>query len=636
MSRSASTSCHRRHLLAWAAALPLSTVAAGSAAARAAAVRGTKPGMNASTNPSRNANPKANPNPKANAKANPNTGRLHAFFDRHWAEVETSFPEWSSHRGDHRFGDRLTDASPAALARRDAQARRWLAQARALPRAGLSATDRVSLDLFIDEHRRRVAMQPFTGFRTMTIGALGGAQTDLAQLLAVVPVASRAQVLQLQQRYAAVPRRVDQEIVQLRRGIALGWVPSRDVLVRALAQLDAQLAPKTEDGPFFEPMRRLPATLGDAAALRAHGRDAIERSVLPAMRRLRAFVADEYLPRAPASGALSGYPDGARVYTQVIANQTTTALTAREIHDIGGRELTRLRAEMDALIRQTRFDGDFAHFIGHLHSDPRFAYASADALLAHYRDIGKRLDAEMPKLFATLPRAPWGVRAMPAHDGADAAEYYQEPAQDGSRAGIFYANAQGWERRRTWEAETLVAHEAVPGHHLQIARALELQGLPNFRRNGGNTAYAEGWALYAETLGFDLGLYTDPYARFGHLQWQAFRAARLVVDTGYHAFGWSRERAIEFMVERTGVEREFVASEVDRYASDPGQALAYMIGKLKIDELRQRARQRLGARFQIRRFHDAVLGEGALPLDTLARRIDAWIGTESLPRKPPP
>ena len=284
-----------------------------------------------------------------------------------------------------------------------------------------------------------------------------------------------------------------------------------------------------------------------------------------------------------------------------------------------------LRGEMEAGMKEVKFECDFAAFVKVLNTDPKFFHTGPEALLAGYRDIAKRIDPELPKLFAELPRAPYGVRAMPAHQGSDAAEYYDGSALDGSHPGWFNANAQAWKTRPIWGMETLVAHETVPGHHLQIARAVELGELPKFRRGGGFTVYGEGWALYAETLGFDLGLYKDPYSRFGHLQWQAFRAARLVVDTGIHAMGWSRQRAIDFMVERTGEKPDFVASEVDRYMSWPGQALAYMIGQLKIVELRDRAKVRLGERFDIRKFHQVVLDQGSVPLPMLERAVDDWL-----------
>jgi uncharacterized protein (DUF885 family) len=558
------------------------------------------------------------------------TRKLQSLFERHWAYVGKTFPEWATFRGDHRYGDRLADNSRAARDARDADTRRWLAEARRIARHKLSATDRVSLDLFIDNQERAIEFAAFPGYRSMLIQANDGLQSNLAQLLSVTPMQSATQARQLVKRLAAAPKRMDDDIAHLREGLRLGWVPPREVLDRALEQIDKQLAPAFEDGPFYKPFTQLPKSMpvAERTELQSAGRSAVERDVLPALRKLRAFVADEYRAKAVANGALSGYPDGKRVYELLVRNQTTTKLSAREIHDTGLRELTRIRGEMDAVMREVKFDGNFAQFIAFLDTDARFRYANAEALLTHYRDIGKRLDAEMPRLFAELPRAAWGVKAMPSHMGADRAEYYESAAQDGSRPGVFFANAQGWQRKRTWEAETLVAHEAVPGHHLQGARAIELNNLPEFRRHASYTAYDEGWALYAETLGFDAGLYTDPYSRFGHLQWQAFRAARLVVDTGIHAFGWSRERAIDFMVERTGVDRVFVTSEVDRYTSDPGQALAYMIGKLKIDTLRDRAKRKLGVKFDIRRFHNMLLDQGALPLGVLEKLADEWIAAQ--------
>jgi uncharacterized protein (DUF885 family) len=366
--------------------------------------------------------------------------------------------------------------------------------------------------------------------------------------------------------------------------------------------------------------------------LQQRGREAIAQQVVPPLKALRTMITAELMPKSPQEGALRNYPGGDAVYALYVRQQTTTSLSPAQIHALGQRELLRLRGEMEAVIKEVGFQGNFAQFVLHLNTDPRYFHKSPEALLAGYREIAKRVDAELPKLFAELPRAPYGIQAMPAHMGANRAEYYNGPALDGSRAGFFFANTLAWRKRPIWGMETLVAHEAMPGHHLQIARATELRGLPNFRRSGfGYTAFSEGWALYAETLGFELGLYSEPTSRFGHLQWQAFRAARLVADTGVHALGWTRQQAIDFMVERTGVEREFVESEVDRYTSQPGQALAYMIGKLKFDELRDRAKARLGARFDIRKFHNAVLDNGALPLATLDGLVDEWIAAQDKP-----
>jgi uncharacterized protein (DUF885 family) len=556
------------------------------------------------------------------------TRKLHELFDRQWQALLERYPEIGTFRGDGRFDDRLTDLSPAAIAAFDARTRGWRDEARTIRRDLLEPTDRVSLDMFVGALDRQIEQQAFEGWRSMRIGALGGAQTELAGLMQQTPVARRDQFERLLQRWAAYPRQADQEIALLRRGMALGWVPSRDVLERALAQLDRQLA---DGGPFYGVVDKAVPDLPPAerTQLQAAGRAAVETQVLPALRRLREFVAGEYMAHAVADGALLHYPDGARLYALRVREQTTTALTPEQIHAIGLRELARLRAGMEAVMREVRFDGGFAAFADAIRSDPRFIVAGPDALLARYRDIAKRIDAELPRLFAELPRVPYGVRAMPAHLGPNAAEFYERPAADGSRAGFFNANAEGWRAKPTWGMPTLVAHEAVPGHHLQIARALELRGLPEFRRDGfGLTAFIEGWALYAETLGAQIGLYDDPYARFGHLQAQAFRAARLVVDTGIHALGWPRAQAIDFMVENTGMDRGFLASEVDRYTSNPGQALAYMIGKLKIDELRDRARERLGHRFDLRRFHNAVIDQDALPLDTLERVVDEWVAAQ--------
>jgi uncharacterized protein (DUF885 family) len=576
----------------------------------------------------------AAPAPPAAAQPSPavaDTQRLHALFERHWEESARHYPEWATWRGDARFGDRFTDASPAGRAANDAWTRDLLREAEAVPVQDLSATDRVSRELFIHDLADDVRLQAYPGWRSRTLVSQWGFQSGFAGLLQASPVSSVAEVRQMLARLAAYPVRVDQEIVRLRDGLALGWASPRPVLERVLRQIDGQLPPDVADSPFYAPFKGLGAAIPAAEqdTLRAQARQAIANQVYPALRKLRAFAAAECLPKAPPDGALARYPGGVAVYAELVRQHTTTDLTPQQIHDIGRIQIRRLRGEMEAAMRDTGFKGDFPAFIVHLNSDPKFFHASPDALIAAYRDIAKRVDPELPKLFAELPRMPYGVRALPSHLGPGAADTYDGPSLDGRRAGWFNANVAGYRTTPVWGMETLVAHEAVPGHHLQTARAAELGDLPPFRRASFYTVYAEGWALYAETLGSQLGLYTDPASRFGHLQWQAFRAARLVVDTGVHALGWSREQAIDYMVEQTGVERNHVATEVDRYYSDPGQALAYMIGELKIIELRDRARARLGPRFDIRRFHNALLDQGSVPLPVLERIVDEWIAAQA-------
>ena len=562
------------------------------------------------------------------------THQLHALFDAAWEQTLLRYPTWATLLGDRRYGDRLEDASPEAEAAGYAETRRHLAQAQALPRALLSATDRTSLDLFIHELDDTLRFEPLLGFRRLSLGAIGGFQTGFSALLQASPTDNRAAAEQLLARLAAYPRRVDQELVRLREGIRLGWVATPAVLDRVLATLDGQLAAEGDASPFFLPFNSLGGDIPAAEQhqLKRRARQLITDQVLPAQRRLRDFVAGDYRAAAPASGAMSNYPGGDVVYAAAVRQHTTTDLTPAQIHAIGLREVARLDREIQQVMVELKWTGPFVGATGfaqHMLTDPKYFHPSPEALLASYRDIAKRIDAELPKLFAELPRAPYGVRAMPAHESPDRAEYYSGPPLDGSRPGWFNANAQGYKTRPTWAQETLTAHEAVPGHHLQTARAIELGELPKFRRAAWYVAYGEGWALYAETLGFQLGLYQDPASRFGHLQDQMLRACRLVVDTGLHSQGWTPRRAADYMTEHSGIERGMVESEVDRYLSWPGQALGYMIGQLKIIELRDRARARLGDRFDIRRFHMVLLDQGAVPLSVLEQRVDEWISAEA-------
>lgn len=560
----------------------------------------------------------------------PEARRLHALFAEAWEDSARRYPEWATYRGDHRYGDKLSDRSPEAEAAARALRQRYEQRLRAIPRERLNAQDRVSYDMFLRNLQQERELDRYEGYRSLSIGSLWGFHTSLANLMRQSPARSEQDLQNILARFAAYPKRVDQELARLERGLQLGWVSSRPVLERALQQLDAQLSADVTRSPLYEPFSRSGKELPEAtlSALQSQGQEALRSQVYPAMRKLSSFLRERYLPQAPADGAYQRYPQGAEVYAALVRLHTTTPLSPDEVHEIGLAQVKRLRAEMEAVREQAGFKGSLAEFMAAIKNDPAQYYPDGESLLAGYRDIAKRIDPELPRLFAELPRAPYGIRAMPAFMGPGAAENYSRPEPGGRSAGWFNANALAFQRKPKWAMETLVAHEAMPGHHLQGARAAELNDLPEFRRNAFITAYGEGWALYAETLGSELGLYQTPYSRFGHLQAQMLRATRLVVDTGLHAKGWGRQQAIDYMLEQGGEDPVFIASEVDRYYSNPGQALAYMMGKLRIEALRDRARQALGERFQLRDFHMVVLDQGAVPLDVLERRVDEWVAEQ--------
>jgi uncharacterized protein (DUF885 family) len=555
---------------------------------------------------------------------------LQACFDTQWEWLMRTFPEWATQLGDSRYDDRLTDRSPQALDAQDAQARASLACIEAVDRVTLNERDQLSYDVFRHNAELAVDELTFPQLRSWGFSNKDGLHLSFPMLMRSMPLRTERDYRNYLARLAAFPTAVDQEVALMRKGIALGWVTFRSSLAQVPAQIDAQLLADAGRSPLYEPFKALPADWSPALReeLRRSARASIAAHYFGGLRTLRRFVVDEYLPRSPQSGAMSDYPGGAALYALKVREQTTTTLTPQQIHALGLQEVARIRAEMEALIRRTGFKGGFKAFVRYLNTDPRFYWRDGRQLLAGYRDIAKRVEPELPRLFAELPRMPYGIRPIPAHAGAGAPEFYEAGAADGSRAGYFYANVLALKSRPKWEMEALFLHEAVPGHHLQSARALELRDLPMFRRANWSVAYDEGWALYAETLGEQLGLYTDPYAKFGQLRMEIWRAARLVVDTGIHALGWSHPRAVGWMTERTGIDRGDVSAEVDRYFVWPGQALGYKIGQLKIVELRERARARLGARFDLRRFHMQLLDQGALPLPVLEQQVMRWVDAE--------
>jgi uncharacterized protein (DUF885 family) len=539
--------------------------------------------------------------------------------------------------GDPRYDDRWPDVSLEAHVRRGDYYRDLLKRARAIDRRSLAAPARMNLDLFLYETGLMVDGLRFHD-ELLPLTQMNGVQMDVADLLGLVPRRTAADYDHIAARLRAVGPLVDQTIAVLREGAARGITPPRAIMDAVPGQVAAQIADDPATAPVAAMvLTEMPADLDGAAGRRV--RDAILRAVrdvvVPSYRRLHAFLVEEYLPKARATLALSALADGEAWYAHLVRLMTSRDLTPEEIHATGIEEVARIRAEMLETMRAAGHGGDLPAFLKFLRDDPRFFLASREQLLTAYRDICKRIDPALTRLFRTLPRLPYGVVPVPAYSEKEqTTAYYHPGSAEAGRPGYFYANTYDLGSRPTWEMEALAAHEAVPGHHLQIALAQELVDLPPFRRHGHHTAFVEGWGLYAESLGTELGLYRDPYARFGRLTYEMWRAVRLVVDTGVHAFGWSRDRAITYFEQNAGKAGHDIAVEVDRYIAWPAQALAYKLGELAIKALRDGARRALKERFDIRDFHDVVLLAGPMPLPILERRVAEWIA--SRPRAPRP
>jgi prolyl oligopeptidase len=429
----------------------------------------------------------------------------------------------------------------------------------------------------------------------------------------------------------AMPAYLDQYGERLRRAAKEKRTQPRAVMERVLEPLAKQVPAKPEDSPFFKAFESYPDAIPPAGRerLTAEATRVIGESIIPAYRRFQAVFRDEYLPAARETVGIWDTPDGLAHYRFLARYHTTTELTPEVIHQIGLKEVARNRAEMQKVMDEVGFKGSLTDFFQHLRTDPKFYYETGDELFRAYAYIVKMIDPELPKLFGKLYRTPFGLRPIPANSAPNTTTaYYQGPSIDGSRPGYYYVNLYRPEVRPKYEMEVLSVHEAAPGHHLQIALAQEQTDLPKFRRAGGFTAYIEGWGLYSERLGYDLGLYKDPYSRFGQLTYDQWRAVRLVVDTGLHYMKWTRQQAIDYFTANAAKTDADIVNEIDRYISDPGQALAYKIGQLKLLELRERATTALGERFDIRAFHDSVLATGAVPLDVLERNVDAWIAAQ--------
>ena len=563
---------------------------------------------------------------------------LAALFEREFKHAIVENPELGTIYGVPGFDDKITDHSAAAIARRKAHVKVLIAELKHFDPAKLSTQDRISRDIALYSAGMQARENAFYGDLPMGSGfgdgwnevtTQSGPELGVGYVVNATRFANTADYENYLKRLSKIPAWLDQSIETLRAGMRSGWMPPHEAMVTVPQMFDDFAGADITRSPMWQPFTKFPAEVSEADRERitAEARHILSGAVHPAFAKFQTFIEKEYVPVTRKELAASALPGGPAYYAFRVRENTTLPLDPAEIHKTGLAEVARIHAEMEKVIASTQFKGSFEDFIKYTETDPRFFSKSSQERLTSYRDMAKRADAELPKLFATLPRLPYGVRPMEAYEG-DNADHYAPGALDGSRAGFFDANVNNAEKKGWLDMESTLLHEAVPGHHLQTSRALEIEGLPNFRRTGWYVAYGEGWALYAESLGYEMGFYKDPYSHFGALSNEMLRACRLVIDTGIHSMGWTREQSIKYLGENTGMNAGFVAAEIDRYIVDPGQALGYKIGELKIKALRAKAKAALGESFDVRRFHNAVLDDGALPLTVLESRIDEWIANE--------
>ena len=564
-----------------------------------------------------------------------------ALLEEAWEWQLNESPVFASRLGDRRNNDKWQDVSLEAIERRYEQQQDFLRRLRAIDSAQLSESERLDYDLFqrslqstVDGHDYKDYPHSFTLVPTrnylMPISQRGGVQSldSTAETLRLADVQDYEDWLARMSQVGVV---VEQVTELMEAGRDSGYMPPKILMERIPAQISAQLVEDAAQSPFYTAFATMPDTIDAAeqARLRESATEIIDETIVPAYREFSRYFNDTYLPTSRETIGASELPDGEAFYEYRARLFTTTQMTPDEIHRLGLNEVRRIREEMQLVIDELEYDGSFAEFLHFLRTDPQFYYETPEELFEGYLAVSKRLDPELVKLFGKLPRMPYGLRPIPDNIAPDTTTaYYSQPAADGSRAGYYYVNLYRPEVRPKYEMEVLSIHEAVPGHHLQIALQMELENMPNFRKYSGFTAFTEGWGLYSESLGYEMGFYEDPYSRFGALTYDMWRAVRLVVDTGMHYKGWSRQQAIDFFKDNAAKTEADIVNEIDRYISWPGQALAYKVGQLKILELRRNAERSLGRNFDVRNFHDALLGGGALPMEVLETRMNRWLAEE--------
>lgn len=573
--------------------------------------------------------------------------RLRGLLDADWKYWMQEYPEMATDVGFPGQNDRWTDYSAAAVERRNQHLRDEMKTLEAIARAKLDEADQLNYDLYrkllenaIEGLRFHNDANPFASVAVTNlqrpVNQIEGLQQDIARTISFMPAERVSDYEDIVARLRRVPALVDQTIAELRDGLEHNATPPKITLRDVPKQIEDQIFADPMASPLLQAFKSFPDSIpaAERERLTKEAAEAYSRQLVPAFRKLHDFLANDYIPHCRETIAAAALPDGAAFYAYNVRWHTTTNLTPQQIHDIGLAEVKRIRAEMDRVMAETGFHGSFAEFSQFLRTDPQFYFTDADSLVAAYRNIAKRADPELVHLFGKLPRLQYGVKPVPAAIAPSQTTAYYEPGSPAAARPAFYrVNTYDLPQRPKWEMEALTLHEAAPGHHLQIALAQELEDVPEFRRHVGYTAFVEGWALYSEGLGPEMGFYKDPYSKFGQLTYEMWRAVRLVVDTGMHSMGWTRDQAIDYFLANTSKARRDIVVEVDRYIVWPGQALGYKIGQMKITELRRDAEHELGPRFSIRAFHDVVLSEGAVPLDVLEARVKAWIAEEQA--KPP-
>ena len=564
------------------------------------------------------------------AQAADEVKRLHALFDRNWETRLRESPLFATSVGRHEYDNRMPSVTMADLERRQAQRKATLASLAKIDRSKLPQSEQVNYDIFKRQIDEGIESFDFGDYQ-MPFNADSGFHSGFSRLPKEMPLANVNDYENYISRLKQWPRYVREQIALMRIGLKRGMTVPRATLDGYDNTISAHVVDDPTKSVFWEPFAKFPNAVPESERerLRNEGRDAIMNGAVVGYREFLDFFRNEYLPGARKTLGASELPGGLAYYQHRIREFTTLDLSPTEIHKLGLSEVDRISTEMDAVMKQVGFQGDRAAFLEFLRTDPRFYAKTPDELLSRAAWIAKRIDGKLPSLFKTLPRLPYTVEPVPADIAPKytSGRYVGAP-QGSTKPGIYWVNTYMLQSRPLYNLESLTLHEAVPGHHLQIALSRELTNLPNFRRFSYISAFGEGWGLYCEWLGLEAGFYTDPYSNFGRLTYEMWRACRLVVDTGIHSMGWTRQQAIDYMATRTALPLHEVETEVDRYISWPGQALSYKLGELKIKELRKRAEQALGPRFDLREFHDVVLGSGAVPLSVLEMNVDRWIAKQ--------